>query len=77
MDTEKIIAIIADVLEMPTEQIRAEDSFFDDLGADSLELTQIIMKVEDTFMISIEEQALASVVTVSDAVRIVKEAKQA
>lgn len=75
MDTEKIIAIIAQMLQIPAEKIHEEDSFFDDLGADSLDLVEIVIKVEDTFMIEIPDEALRSVVTVADAVRVVKESK--
>lgn len=73
MDTEMITAIIAEVLDIPAEKIRGEDSFFDDLGADSFEVMQIVMKIEDTFRISISDESLGTLIRVSDAFRIVRE----
>ncbi len=74
MEFEKLQEIIAQVLNIGTEEITEDASFVDDLGADSLELFQILMGVEDTFGIEIPEEQADQIVTVSDAFEKIKEA---
>ena len=68
MEFEKLQNIIADVLNIDKEKITAETTFVDDLGADSLDVFQIIMGIEDEFDIQIPDDAAESIVTVNDAV---------
>lgn len=49
MEFEKLQKIIAEVLNIDTDKITMESTFVDDLGADSLDVFQIIMGIEDTF----------------------------
>ena len=49
MEFEKLQAIIADVLNVPKDDITPETTFVDDLGADSLDIFQIIMGIEEEF----------------------------
>ena len=65
---EKLQNIIADVLNIDKEKITPETTFVDDLGADSLDVFQIIMGIEDEFDIQIPDDAAESIVTVNDAV---------
>ncbi|MCU6763457.1 acyl carrier protein [Brotonthovivens ammoniilytica] len=74
MEFEKLQEIIAQVLNISTEEITEESSFVDDLGADSLELFQILMGVEDEFGIEIPPEQADQIVTVSDAFEKIKEA---
>ena len=53
MEFEKLQAIIADVLNVPKDDITPETTFVDDLGADSLDIFQIIMGIEEEFDIEI------------------------
>ena len=68
MEFEKLQNIIADVLNIDKEKITPETTFVDDLGADSLDVFQIIMGIEDEFDIQIPDDAAESIVTVNDAV---------
>ena len=53
MEFEKLQAIIADVLNVPKDDITPETTFVDDLGADSLDIFQIIMGIEEEFDIDV------------------------
>ena len=68
MEFEKLQNIIADVLNIDKEKITPETTFVDDLGADSLDVFQIIMGIEDEFGIEIPTDQAESIVTVNDAV---------
>lgn len=68
MEFEKLQNIIADVLNIDKLKITPETTFVDDLGADSLDVFQIIMGIEDEFDIQIPDDAAESIVTVNDAV---------
>lgn len=68
MEFEKIQKIIAEVLNYKPEEIKPETKFVDDLGADSLDLLQIVLEIEQTFEISISDDELENIVTVADAV---------
>ncbi len=76
MEFEKLQKIIAEVLSMDPEEITRKQKFVDDLGADSLELFQIIMGIEDTFDVVLEDDVVGKVKTVEEAFALVKEAKQ-
>lgn len=74
MELEKLKEIIAGVLNVDVNEITPETTFKEDLGADSLDVFQIIMELEDTFGISIENEAVEQIVTVGDAAAQIKEA---
>ena len=74
MEFEKLQAIIADVLNVPKDDITPETTFVDDLGADSLDIFQIIMGIEEEFDIEIPNEAAESIATVGDAVEQIKAA---
>ena len=71
MEFQKLQKIIAEVLSIDHTDIVQEMSFIDDLGADSLELFQILMGVEKEFDISIDEETLKDVITVGDLLEII------
>ena len=56
MEFEKLKAIIADVLNLDENDIHMDSTFVDDLGADSLDIFQIIMGIEETFDIEIDNE---------------------
>lgn len=72
MEFEKIKEIIADVLGCNPEEITADTTFVDDLGADSLDIFQIVMGIEDTFDIEIQNEDTEKIVTVGDAIEQIK-----
>ena len=72
MEFEKLKAIIADVLNVDTEEISLDTTFVDDLGADSLDVFLIITGIEDEFDIEISNDDAESIVSVGDAVEQIK-----
>lgn len=74
MEFEKLQNIIAQVLNVSIEEITEEASFVDDLGADSLDIFQIMMGIEDEFGIEIPSEEAEQVVTVSDALEKIRKA---
>lgn len=72
MEFEKLQQIIAEVLNVDAEEITAETSFVDDLGADSLDLFQIIMGIEEEFGIEIPTEEAEKIATVGDAAEQIK-----
>lgn len=74
MEFEKLQSIIAEVLNISEDDIRVGSTFVDDLGADSLDVFQIIMGIEEEFDIEIPTEAAEQIVTVSDAVEQIKSA---
>lgn len=71
MEFKKLQKIIAEVLGVEDTEILQEMSFVDDLGADSLELFQILMGVEQEFDVSIDEENLKDVYTVGDLLELI------
>jgi len=63
---EKVIATLAKQLRMDASKISAESSIKDDLGADSLDILQLLMTIEDEFNVTIPEEALVDFKTVGD-----------
>ena len=74
MEFEKLKKIIAEVLNVDEDEITMDTTFVDDLGADSLDVFQIIMGIEEEFDIEIENEEAEKIVTVSDAVDQIKNA---
>ncbi|MDR1017254.1 MAG: acyl carrier protein [Lachnospiraceae bacterium] len=72
MEFEKLQEIIADVLNINTDEIDTDTTFVDDLGADSLDIFQIIMGIEETFDIEVPNEVAEKIVTVGDAVEMIK-----
>lgn len=71
MEFEKLQIIIAEVLAIDADSISQDMSFYDDLGADSLELFQIFMGVEGEFDIVIEENTVNEINTVEDLYKLI------
>ena len=74
MEFEKIKKIIVDVLNVDENEITMDTTFIDDLGADSLDVFQIIMGLEEEFDIEIPNEQAEKIVTVGDAVEQIKAA---
>ena len=74
MEFEKLQEIIAEVLNVDPEEITMDTTFVDDLGADSLDVFQIIMGIEEEFDIEITNEDAEKIVTVGDAVEQIKNA---
>ena len=74
MEFEKLKSIIAEVLNVEEDEITMDTTFVDDLGADSLDVFQIIMGLEEEFDIEIPNDEAEKIVTVGDAVEQIKKA---
>ena len=74
MEFEKLKEIIVDVLGCNEDEITMDTTFVDDLGADSLDIFQIIMGIEDAFDIEIENEDAEKISKVGDAVEQIKNA---
>lgn len=74
MEFEKLQNIIAEVLNIDASEITMESTFIDDLGADSLDVFQIIMGIEEEFDIEIPNEEAEKISTVADAVDQIKNA---
>ncbi len=74
MEFEKLQSIIAEVLNAEPEEITVSSSFVDDLGADSLDIFQIVMGIEEEFDIEIPADAAERIVTVGDAAQQIRNA---
>lgn len=72
MEFEKLQKIIAEVLNVEANDITMETTFIDDLGADSLDVFQIIMGIEEEFDIEIPNEAAEAITSVGDAVEQIK-----
>ncbi len=74
MELEKLKKIITEVLNVDESEITMDTKFIDDLGADSLDVYQIIMGVEEEFDIEIDVDNAESIVTVGDAIEQIRAA---
>ena len=70
---EKVKKIIVDLLNVEEDVVTLEAHFIDDLGADSLDLVELIMGIEEEFNIEIPDGEAEKVVTVGDVVEYIKE----
>ena len=70
---EKVKAIIIDLLQVSEDSVTLDANFIDDLGADSLDLVELIMGIEEEFNIEIPDGEAEKVVTVGDVVDYIKE----
>lgn len=74
MEFEKLRDIIVEVLNVDENEVTMESTFIDELGADSLDVFQIIMGIEEEFDIEIPNEEAEKIVTVGDAVEQIKKA---
>ena len=72
MELEKLQQIIAEVLNVDASEVMPGTTFTEDLGADSLDLCQIILGVEDAFDIEIPQEEAEKIVTVADAIDLIQ-----
>ena len=75
MELEKIKAIIAEVLNIDADSTTEDTTFVDDLGADSLDIFQIIMGIEEEYDIELDNESVEQIQTVGDAVEAIRTIK--
>ena len=72
MEFEKLKKVIAEVLNVDPEEITMETTFMDDLGADSLDLFELVMALEDEYSVEIPSEDLQNLLTVGDVMNYLK-----
>ena len=72
MEFERIKEIISEQLGVAADSITMDTSFTDDLGADSLDLVELVMAMEEEFDIEMPDDEIENIKTVSDAVSFLK-----
>lgn len=76
MELEKLREVIAEVLSVDTKEITLETTFLEDLGADSLDVYQMIMGIEEAFHIEIPAEKAERITTVGEAVELIKNSRE-
>ena len=76
MTEQKVIEILSKQLRVEKDKINASTNIAADLGADSLDLVEILMSLEEEFEVSIPDEAIPGIVTVGDLVKFIDEAKK-
>ena len=72
---EKIRAMIAEQLEIEEDSITMDSALIEDLGADSLDVVDLIMSIEDEFEIEVPDEAIENMRTIGDAVKFIEGTK--
>ncbi len=72
---ERVVDIVADQLGVDKEKITRETSFVNDLGADSLDLVELVMEFEEEFEINIPEDASEKIQKVGEAIEYIEKAQ--
>lgn len=70
---EKLQKILAEQLEIDEQDINRDSELVDDLGADSLDLVDLVMSIEDEFAIEVPDEEIEQLKTVGDAVKYIEE----
>lgn len=72
---DKVKSIIVDQLGISEDDVQPEASFIDDLGADSLDIVELVMAMEEYFEIEIPDEEAENIKTVGDAIKYINEHK--
>ncbi len=70
---EKLQKIISEQLEIDEDDITPDSDIVDDLGADSLDIVDLVMSIEDEFQVEIPDEAIEQIATVEDAVKYIED----
>jgi acyl carrier protein len=69
---EKVRDILAEQLDLDPDSIQMDSRLLDDLGADSLDVVDLVMAIEDEFSIEVSDEALENMTTIADAVNYIE-----
>jgi acyl carrier protein len=72
----KVKSIIADQLGVGEDEIKPESSFIEDLGADSLDIVELVMAMEEEFEVEIPDEEAENIKTVADAINYINSHKK-
>jgi acyl carrier protein len=70
---ERVKKIVVENLSVDADKVSAEASFIDDLGADSLDIVELVMAFEEEFSVEIPDDAAEKIMTVGDAVSFIEQ----
>jgi len=70
---EKVVGIVSEQLNVPKEDVKLESKFVEDLKADSLDVVELVMELEDEFEVTIPDEDYDKIRTVGDAVKYITE----
>ena len=70
---DRVMKIVCEKMNMKPEQVAPETSFVNDLGADSLDVVELVMEFEEEFSIDIPDEDAEKIQTVGDAIKYVEE----
>lgn len=70
--SDRVKGIVVDQLGVAVEEVTAEASFVEDLGADSLDVVELVMALEEEFGIEIPDEQAEKIITVGEAVRYIE-----
>ena len=73
---EKVKHIIVEQLGVDADEVKAEASFVDDLGADSLDVVELVMALEEEFGLEISDEDAEKLSSVQDAIKYIEENKK-
>ena len=73
MELEQVKKILAEQFSMSEDDITMDTSFVEDIGADSLDLVELVMALEQEFDLEIDDEEVENIKTVGDAVRYIKD----
>ncbi len=69
---ERVKAIICEQLDIKPDEMSLQSSFIDDLGADSLDIVELVMAMEDAFQMDIPDEEAEKIQTVNDAIEYIR-----
>ncbi len=72
---DEVKEVVAEQLGVNIDEIKEDSKFVEDLGADSLDVVELVMALEEKFDIEIPDESAEGIATVSDAVKFIEEAK--
>jgi len=73
---ERVKQIIVEQLDVNEDEVNPEASFIDDLGADSLDIVELVMAMEETFDVEIPDEEADNIRTVQDAINYIQQHKE-
>ena len=75
MDKNKILELIANQLNKPIEEVTEEKEFVKDLGADSLDIVEMFMSLEDEYNITVSDEEAVKIKTIGDVIKLIEASK--
>ncbi|MBP2025166.1 acyl carrier protein [Peptoniphilus stercorisuis] len=70
---EKVLELIAEQFDKDIDELNEEMSFIDDLNADSVDIVELVMSIEDEFSVEIEDEELENLKTIGDVLEFIEE----